>query len=95
MFFLFLIFWRVSSDIPQKQSCEHILFNWFDSCMVEFDENPRKSSDLGLITYPRKYFGPVNIQKLQIQLLDEYGRIINLNNMDYSICLTMETIYDL
>jgi hypothetical protein len=52
-------------------------------------------NDLGLITYPRQYFGPVNIQKLQIQLLDEYGRIINLNNMDYSICLTMETIYDL
>jgi len=52
-------------------------------------------SDLGIITYPRQYFGPVNIQKLQIQLLDEYGRIINLNNMDYSICLTMETIYDL
>ena len=52
-------------------------------------------TDLGLITYPRQYFGPVNIQKLQIQLLDEYGRIINLNNMDYSICLTMETIYDL
>lgn len=52
-------------------------------------------NNLGLITYPRQYFGPVNIQKLQIQLLDEYGRILNLNNMDYSICLTMETIYDL
>lgn len=57
--------------------------------------NTVSHSDLALITYPRKYFGPVNIQKLQIQLLDEYGRIINLNNMDYSICLTMETIYDL
>ena len=52
-------------------------------------------NNLGLITYPRQYFGPVNIQKLQIQLLDEYGRILDLNNMDYSICLTMETIYDL
>ena len=52
-------------------------------------------NNLALITYPRQYFGPVNIQKLQIQLLDEYGRIINLNNMDYSICLTMETLYDL
>lgn len=52
-------------------------------------------NNLALITYPRQYFGPVNIQKLQIQLLDEYGRIVNLNNMDYSICLTMETIYDL
>ena len=52
-------------------------------------------NNLGLITYPRQYFGPVNIQKLQIQLLDEYGRILDLNNMDYSMCLTMETIYDL
>ena len=52
-------------------------------------------NNLGLITYPRQYFGPVNIQKLQIQLLDEYGRILDLNNMDYSICLTMETLYDL
>lgn len=46
-------------------------------------------------TTPRQYFGPVDIQKLQIQLLDEYGRIMNLNNMDYSFCLTFETIYDL
>jgi hypothetical protein len=48
-----------------------------------------------LICTPRQYFGPVDIQKLQIQLLDEYGRILNLNNMDYSFCLTFQTIYDL
>ena len=48
-----------------------------------------------LITTPRQYFGPVDIQKLQIQLLDEYGRILNLNNMDYSFCLTFQTIYEL
>jgi hypothetical protein len=48
-----------------------------------------------LISTPRQYFGPVDIQKLQIQLLDEYGRILNLNNMDYSFCLTFQTIYDL
>jgi hypothetical protein len=44
---------------------------------------------------PRAYFGPVNINNLTIQLLDEYGRIINLNNMDYSIGLTLTSIYDL
>lgn len=49
----------------------------------------------GTNTYMRKYFGPVNINKLQIQLLDEYGRIIDLNNMDYSFCLSMTVIYDL
>jgi hypothetical protein len=52
-------------------------------------------NNLSLITTPRQYFGPVDIQKLQIQLLDEYGRIINLNNMDYSFCLTLQSIYDL
>jgi hypothetical protein len=51
--------------------------------------------NLNLISTPRQYFGPVDIQKLQIQLLDEYGRILNLNNMDYSFCLTFQTIYDL
>ena len=51
--------------------------------------------NLNLITSPRQYFGPVDIQKLQVQLLDEYGRVIDLNNMDYSFCLTFQTIYDL
>lgn len=52
-------------------------------------------NNLNLLTTPRQYFGPVDIQKLQIQILDEYGRILNLNNMDYSFCLTFQTIYDL
>jgi len=57
--------------------------------------NLLSQNNFNLITTPRQYFGPVDIQKLQIQLLDEYGRIINLNNMDYSFCLTFQTIYDL
>jgi hypothetical protein len=52
------------------------------------------SNSTNLITSSRQYFGPVDIQKLQIQLLDEYGRILNLNNMDYSFCLTFQTLYD-
>jgi len=48
-----------------------------------------------LVTSNREYFGPVNIQQIQVQLLDEYGRIIDLNYMDYSFCLTFQTIYDL
>jgi hypothetical protein len=48
-------------------------------------------SNIGLITTPREYYGPVNIEKMQIQMVDEYGRIVNLNNMDYSFCLTFTT----
>jgi hypothetical protein len=57
--------------------------------------NVLSKDNFNLITAPRQYFGPVDIQKLQIQLLDEYGRILNLNNMDYSFCLTFQTVYEL
>lgn len=52
-------------------------------------------NNLSLITTPRQYFGPVDIQKLKIQLLDEYGRVIEMNNMDYSFCLTFTSVYDI
>jgi hypothetical protein len=52
-------------------------------------------NNLLLVTTSRQYFGPVDIQKMQIQLLDEYGRILDLNNMDYSFCLSFQTVYDL
>tara|TARA_B100001057_G_scaffold420752_1_gene441281 strand:- start:2633 stop:3925 length:1293 start_codon:yes stop_codon:yes gene_type:complete len=42
----------------------------------------------------RDYFGPVNITKINIQLLDDIGRIINLNNMDFSFSLNIECLYD-
>ena len=45
--------------------------------------------------FSRQYFGPVNIQKLNVQLLDEYGRTLNLNNMDYSFSVVYQCIYNL
>jgi len=41
----------------------------------------------------RNYFGPVDIQKMRVTLYDEYGRIINLNYMDWSMELMFECIY--
>ena len=43
----------------------------------------------------REYFGPVNIQKLKIQLLNQYGEILNLNSMDFSFSLELEVGYDI
>ena len=57
--------------------------------------NVLEQNNLSLVTTPREYFGPVDIQNLNIQLLDEYGRIVDLNNMDFSFCLTFITSYDL
>ena len=48
-----------------------------------------------MVDYPaRIYFGPTDITKLSIRLYDEYGRIINNNNTDYSIELMLECIYE-
>jgi hypothetical protein len=41
----------------------------------------------------RNYFGPVDIQKIRVTLYDEYGRVINLNHMDWSMELMFECIY--
>ena len=45
--------------------------------------------------YIRKYFGPVNISRLKVSILDELGRIVDFNNTDYSISLRLEQLYDL
>lgn len=52
-------------------------------------------NNMNIISYPRQYFGPINLGKLGIQLINEYGTPINLNNMDFSFCLSFDTPYNL
>ena len=42
----------------------------------------------------REYFGPTNIKKMRIQLLDEYGRPFPINNMDWSFVASFECFYN-
>lgn len=53
-----------------------------------------EQNNLVTVLTPREYFGPVNLQNMNIQLLDEYGRILDINNMDFSFCITLTTTYD-
>jgi hypothetical protein len=46
------------------------------------------------LTKTRRYNGPVNIRNLFIKILDQFGEIIDLNNMDYSLTLEMELLYE-
>lgn len=48
-----------------------------------------------VVTEPRQYFGPIDITKLHIQLLDEYGNVVKFQNIDYSFCLRLNTIYNI
>ena len=41
----------------------------------------------------REYFGPVNIKKLHIKLLDKFGRLVDMPNSNYSLTLQFEKLY--
>ena len=41
----------------------------------------------------RIYFGPVNINRLRVQLLDDRGNIVNLNGGDWCVTLISENLY--
>ena len=42
----------------------------------------------------RRYNGPVNIRNMHIRVLDRFGEVINLNNMDFSFTLELEILYE-
>ena len=41
----------------------------------------------------RVYFGPVNISRLRIKLLDDRGNIVNLNGCDWCVTIISENLY--
>lgn len=41
----------------------------------------------------REYYGPVKIRKLQISLINKYGKLIDLLNNEYSLCLEFNILY--
>tara|TARA_B100000035_G_scaffold3667_1_gene3248 strand:+ start:35 stop:1333 length:1299 start_codon:yes stop_codon:yes gene_type:complete len=42
----------------------------------------------------RKYMGPVNIKKLKLSIVDEFGRVIDLNNLDWSCTIKFTYLYE-
>jgi hypothetical protein len=42
----------------------------------------------------RVYNGPVTLKKFHIKVLDKFGHIIDLNNMDFSFTLELEILYE-
>ena len=84
MFSQSLIVDNILAMIPLNQSIDFPTIN-YNICF---------NSGNDYIEKKREYFGPVNIQKLKFQLLNQYGEVINLNNMDFSFSLEFECAYD-
>ena len=53
----------------------------------------QSQNDFSVYSEPRYYYGPVNISKIHITVVDEFGRVLNLNDNDFSCTLRMTTIY--
>jgi hypothetical protein len=56
------------------------------SLIIDDKDNP--------LTKTRRYNGPVNISRFHIKILDKFGSIIDLNNMDFSFTLELEILYE-
>jgi len=77
----------------------------FDQSILSEDviaKIPMKNGKLSLILNDnnnplaklRRYNGPVNLAKLQIKLFDLFGDILDLNNMDFSLTLEVQVLYE-
>ena len=51
-------------------------------------------NNIHIVSEPRKYFGPVDIQRFRIRVYDDRGRVLNMNNSDFSFCLNFKLLYD-
>jgi hypothetical protein len=41
----------------------------------------------------RTYFGPVNIERMAVKLLNDKGHVLNLNGLDWAITLICDCLY--
>ena len=51
--------------------------------------------NIEILSVPRRYFGPIDIDRFHISLIDPYGNIVSLKYKDYSFCLSLTILYDL
>lgn len=55
--------------------------------------NSQVRNDYTIYSEERKYHGPVDINKLEIRLIDEFDRTIDLNGTEISFSLSFQTLY--
>lgn len=49
----------------------------------------QSQNDFSVYGEPRYFFGPVNIDRLHVKVIDEFGRTVDLNGMDFSFSIQM------
>ena len=54
----------------------------------------REQEPVEILSTPRKYFGPIDMSRLHIRLLDSYGKVLQMD-ANFSFCLLLHTVYDI
>ena len=60
---------------------------------VNTQEKPYTVFGANLIFNERRYFGPVNINRMKVRLVDDKGNTVNLNGGDWAISLVTTELY--
>lgn len=95
----------VVDDFNANQSASSRFINAFNSTTLNpniLARIPLSSSNFSFeivnvhntVSTPREYTNLISINKLLIQIIDEYGRILDLNDMNISLCLSITSVYD-
>lgn len=58
---------------------------------LDFSRNSSGADKNRYTAVPRNYQGPVNINKFQVSIIDEFGRVMEFNNSDWSITLILHS----
>jgi hypothetical protein len=73
----------INKNIAARVSIDSIAFG-FNNLITANRANGAMVSD------KREYTGKIDLQKLNVQLLDEYGNPVSLNGLDFSFCMEVE-----
>jgi hypothetical protein len=87
---------NLSAAFSQSILHEHILTRINISSAINDVGSYKCASDIGLsnqLNRTREYFGPVDVSRLKIKMMDEYGRVVNLHNMDWSMTIVFDKLY--
>jgi hypothetical protein len=83
-----------SSSVSVPNIIAKVNFTQFTELAGDFQAAQGESTS-NAINREKRFFGPVNIQKLKITLYDDLGRVLELNNMDWSLELAFECVYNM
>jgi len=78
-----------------KQSVDNNIFAFVNNFVSKNILAKARSKDDGNkhLFLKRNYFGPITLEKLKFSLLDHFGKVIDLNGIDYSFSIVVERLY--